>query len=53
MSFWRADAIADVPDAALEPELVRGEDVEVRATGELPVPVPRHDADVVVIVPDR
>ena len=43
------DAVADVAEASLDAKLLVGLDVDVGAPGELLVPVPRNDADVVVV----
>src|SRR5687768_160465 len=44
-----SDAIADVSDTSLQTQLGAGLRVDVRASGEFVLPVPRHDADVVVV----
>jgi hypothetical protein len=42
-------AIADIPNAALQAQFVICLHVDVRSSVELLVPVPAHDADVVVV----
>src|SRR6185437_17029039 len=45
-----ANAVPDVPEASVDAKLPVRFDVEVRPAAELAVPVPGHDADVVVDV---